>query len=40
MLKILRCTSVVLTVVAFAPNVASGRSVKQALRPTGVDANA
>ena len=40
MLKILRCTSVVLAVVALAPNVASGRSVKQSLRPTGVDANA
>jgi len=40
MLKVLGCTTLVLAVVAVAPSVASGRPVKQSLRPTGVDPNA
>jgi len=40
MLRILGCTTLVLAVVALAPSVASGRPVKQSLRPTGVDPNA
>src|SRR5438876_793865 len=40
MLRILGCTTLVLAVVAVAPSVASGRPVKQSLRPTGVDPNA
>src|SRR5207244_11061027 len=40
MLRILGCTTLVLAVVALAPSAASGRAVKQSLRPTGVDPNA